>query len=82
MENFACGWLAGAAGVLVLHPLDNLRVMVQTDSAVQSSLPRAAHVLWRAEGIAGFFKGLLSPIFSIGLWKGGIFFAVRAWFLG
>lgn len=70
MEVFACGWAAGAAGVLISHPLDTLRVLVQTDT---QTLPEAAGRLWAKEGVFGFFKGLLSPLLAVGLWKAVMF---------
>ena len=75
MDVFVCGWAAGAAGVLVSHPLDTLRVLVQTESQL---LPAAAKQLWKAEGLTGFFKGLLSPLLAVGCWK-AIMFSSSAW---
>ena len=70
MDTFVCGWLGGAAGVLVSHPLDTLRVLVQTS---ESSMFGAAGLIWQSEGILGFFKGMLSPLMAIGLWKAVMF---------
>lgn len=70
MESFTCGWAAGGFGVLVSHPLDTLRVVVQTSS---SSRPPALSSLWQTEGISGLSKGLLSPLLGVGLWKAIVF---------
>lgn len=71
LSDFACGWIGGAAGVAVSHPLDTLRVLVQTDA--RTSLARAAWKVWHHEGHAGFFKGLASPILAVGAWKACLF---------
>jgi len=50
--------------------LDTVRVLVQTNG---SSLSGSALGLWRSEGIPGLFKGMLSPLISVGLWKAVMF---------
>ena len=70
MDTFLCGWLGGAAGVLASHPLDTMRVLVQTSD---TTLSGATSRLWQSEGIAGFLKGLLSPLMAVGLWKAAMF---------
>ena len=72
MDTFVCGWVGGAAGVLVSHPLDTLRVLLQTKSVSYSN---AANSLLRAEGVVGFWKGMLSPLVAVGLWKAVMFSA-------
>ena len=71
-----CGWVGGACGVLISHPLDCLRVVLQTDAS--ATLPKAAATLWRAEGWSGFFKGIFSPAMSVGLWKAVLFASSNA----
>ena len=68
--DFCCGWVAGAAGVLVSHPLDTLRVRVQTEP--NASLSQVATRLV-GEGAAGFFRGIFSPLAAVGLWKAVMF---------
>jgi len=74
-DVFVCGWIGGATGVLVSHPLDTLRVLVQTSN---TTLLGAASNLRYTEGIFGFFKGLLSPLISVGCWKAIMFSASSA----
>ena len=74
-DVFVCGWIGGATGVLVSHPLDTLRVLVQTTN---TTLLGAANNLHYTEGILGFFKGLLSPLISVGCWKAIMFSASSA----
>ena len=57
--------------MLISHPLDTLRVLVQTQLSV--SLGGATVALWKTEGLSGFFKGIFSPVMAVGLWKAVMF---------
>ena len=76
-NEFASGWLAGAAGVLVSHPLDTLRVRVQAarSSTLQLEVRR---LLVSEEGWRGLWRGLASPVLLVGVWK-AIMFSASAW---
>jgi len=79
MSDFLCGWIGGAAGVLASHPLDTVRVRVQTSSAADNA--RLFSVLSscvQREGVVGLYKGIASPLVWIGVWKAVIFTTYEA----
>lgn len=69
-RDFSCGWFGGAAGILTSHPLDTVRVQVQVRNiTIWSSVQN----ILRTDGVAGFFKGIISPVVCVGMWKATIF---------
>ena len=75
-DAFISGWLAGAAGVVVSHPLDTLRVRVQ--AAKSSTLRQEAARLLAEDGWRGLWRGIASPILLVGLWK-AVMFSAASW---
>jgi len=59
-QRVVAGTASGVALVVVGHPLDTLRVRLQTGAA--HSLRGAAADLFRAEGVAGLYRGFLPPM--------------------
>ncbi|KAI9149737.1 hypothetical protein H9P43_009916 [Blastocladiella emersonii ATCC 22665] len=71
---FVGGTVAGIAQVLVGHPFDSVKVMVQTQSAAATASP--LQVLRRtvaAEGVRGLFKGVTSPMSGVGFCNAVLF---------
>jgi solute carrier family 25 carnitine/acylcarnitine transporter 20/29 len=63
--RFLAGSASGAALVLVGHPLDTLRVQLQTGAS--SSLRAAAASVFKAHGLLGFYRGFAPPLLLTGL---------------
>ena len=61
--------LGGAAGVLVSHPLDVLRLR-QSASATPRPAMDMLRVILREVGLRGMFSGIISPMTTLGVWKG------------
>ena len=61
--RFLAGTASGAALVIVGHPLDTLRVRLQTSTVTLSS---AASSIIREHGVRGFYRGFAPPLFLTG----------------
>lgn len=79
-ESLASGAVGGVSLVLVGHPLDLLKVRLQTTStssmndSQRPNMKRMFKNLMRKEGIAGIYRGVtapligVAPIFAINIW--------------
>ena len=65
-NSFLAGWTAGVTGTLAGHPLDSLKVWVQTGATPrnQSSSPPKAGVL---STLRRFYAGVSGPIVTVGM---------------
>ena len=59
-DGIIFGGISGTFGVLVGHPLDTLKLRMQTAEGGQQSLYAAARTVVRTEGLRGLFKGAFS----------------------
>ncbi|CAI2354227.1 unnamed protein product [Caenorhabditis sp. 36 PRJEB53466] len=62
------GSLGGAAGVLAGHPLDTVKVRLQTQSAANPVYRGTFHcfrTIVQKEGVHGLYKGMSSPLLSL-----------------
>lgn len=66
------GGLAGAAGIVVGHPLDTLRVRYQTENMHAIQILRDT---WRHESLRGFYKGMASPLASCFFFNAVLFYS-------
>lgn len=72
-ESLASGALGGISLVLVGHPLDLLKVRLQTDYSTPS-MSKLLRSLLKTEGMAGIYRGVtapligVAPIFAISIW--------------
>jgi solute carrier family 25 carnitine/acylcarnitine transporter 20/29 len=65
------GVVAGMSSVTVGHPLDTIRVRLQTSAiGMQAGALAVARALFQEEGIRGFWRGITPPMVSV---------AVGAW---
>ncbi|KAF6201059.1 hypothetical protein GE061_005506 [Apolygus lucorum] len=72
--EFLSGWLSGVSGLVVGHPLDTVKVRLQTSDHV--SVRGVVLSTYRQEGFRGFFKGLFIPVMSAGV-RNALFFGVH-----
>lgn len=70
--DFLAGTLGGVAQVFAGHPLDTLKVRLQTQNISRSGAATRYHGAWgcfvltlREEGVRGLFKGVTSPIAGV-----------------
>jgi dicarboxylate transporter 10 len=56
------GGIAGSLAVTFTHPLDLLKVHLQTQKDTKVSMPRLAMNILKTDGIAGYYSGLTASI--------------------
>jgi hypothetical protein len=63
----ATGAIFGATNTIVGHPFDTVKTKMQAQSGFRGSMGTAGAVaaIWRAEGIGGFYRGCLPPMWGI-----------------
>ena len=74
MTDFVAGSIAGCAGQLVGHPLDSIKVRLQSESLLKGGRSRrsrtsttayqSARILYHEGGFRAFFRGLSLPLAS------------------
>jgi len=62
--DFLAGVFAGVVGTAFGHPLDTIKVRLQTQTQYKSALDCFLHIV-KTEGIKGLFKGIMSPMVSL-----------------
>ncbi|GMF16751.1 unnamed protein product [Phytophthora lilii] len=63
-KDLNAGTIGGVAGIVAGHPLDTVKVQLQTSREAGAGLLRTLRRVVGAEGAAGLYRGLLSPILS------------------
>jgi len=66
--DFAAGCVGGCAGVIVGHPLDTVKVHLQTQDAKQPKYRGTLHCLRTLvvkEGVRGLYRGMSSPLAGV-----------------
>ncbi|KAE8896085.1 hypothetical protein PF010_g11583 [Phytophthora fragariae] len=63
-KDLNAGTIGGVAGIIAGHPLDTIKVQLQTSRETGSGVLPALRRVVGSEGAAGLFRGLLSPILS------------------
>lgn len=65
LKDFTAGQFAGMAQVIVGHPLDTIKVVLQTqpNPPIYSSATDCFKKILATDGPGGLFKGMLSPLF-------------------
>ncbi|XP_036380502.1 solute carrier family 25 member 45 [Megalops cyprinoides] len=72
LVEFVAGWISGAAGLIVGHPVDTVKVRLQTTSRYKGIFDCVART-YAYEGIPGFFKGMAFPVLSIAVSNSVVF---------
>lgn len=75
LKSFIAGGVGGACCVLVGHPLDLVKVRMQTGSAGSNSVFGMLSNTLRKEGVKGLYRGVsapltaVSPMFAVSFWS-------------
>ncbi|XP_078509359.1 solute carrier family 25 member 48 [Lissotriton helveticus] len=72
LDDFVAGWIGGAAGVVVGHPLDTVKTRLQAGQGYGSTL-NCILTIYRNENVVGFFKGMSFPLASIAIYNSVVF---------
>jgi solute carrier family 25 carnitine/acylcarnitine transporter 20/29 len=62
VKDIVAGTVGGMTTVVVGHPLDTVKVRLQTSTARYSSTADCVLKTWRGEGVRGFYSGVQSPL--------------------
>ena len=83
-REFAGGWIGGALGILVTHPIDTVRVRLQhaaTNGKTGVTYSSIINNIRRTIGVKGLFRGVLPPVtlrgVSMGMNRAGYEFASK-----
>uniref|UniRef100_M4C670 Mitochondrial carrier protein n=1 Tax=Hyaloperonospora arabidopsidis (strain Emoy2) TaxID=559515 RepID=M4C670_HYAAE len=63
-KDLNAGTIGGVAGIITGHPLDTVKVQLQTSHDVSAGVLRTLQRVVRSQGLVGLYRGLLSPILS------------------
>ncbi|KAG7386580.1 hypothetical protein PHYPSEUDO_015488 [Phytophthora pseudosyringae] len=63
-KDLNAGTIGGVAGIVAGHPLDTIKVQLQTSRETGVGVLRTLRRVVSSEGAAGLYRGLLSPILS------------------
>ncbi|XP_048714363.2 solute carrier family 25 member 45 isoform X1 [Caretta caretta] len=66
VEEFVAGWISGAVGLALGHPVDTVKVRLQTQSGYRGILDCVIKTYCN-ETVLGFFKGMSFPLLSVAL---------------
>ncbi|XP_054424399.1 solute carrier family 25 member 48 isoform X6 [Pteronotus mesoamericanus] len=72
LEDFAAGWIGGAASVIIGHPLDTVKTRLQAGVGYGNTLS-CIRTVYRKESVFGFFKGMSFPLASIAVYNSVVF---------
>ena len=62
LKDIVAGTVGGMTTVVVGHPLDTVKVRLQTSTSHYSSMLHCIQRTWQVEGVRGFYKGVQSPL--------------------
>ncbi|ETI54789.1 hypothetical protein F441_02411 [Phytophthora nicotianae CJ01A1] len=63
-KDLNAGTAGGVAGIIAGHPLDTIKVQLQTSREASAGVLRTLRRVISSDGAAGLYRGLLSPILS------------------
>ncbi|XP_066197957.1 solute carrier family 25 member 48 isoform X2 [Saccopteryx leptura] len=72
LEDFAAGWIGGAASVIVGYPLDTVKTRLQAGVGYGNTLS-CIRMVYRKESVFGFFKGMSFPLASVAVYNSVVF---------
>nr|XP_014435801.1 solute carrier family 25 member 45 [Pelodiscus sinensis]XP_014435802.1 solute carrier family 25 member 45 [Pelodiscus sinensis]XP_025033969.1 solute carrier family 25 member 45 [Pelodiscus sinensis] len=72
VAEFVAGWISGAVGLALGHPVDTVKVRLQTQSGYRGILDCVMRT-YRNETVRGFFKGMSFPLLSVAVANSVIF---------
>lgn len=71
-DHILAGFVAGASSVAISHPLDTVKVRLQTNKNYKNTVDCFVKTL-NGEGVAGFYKGMAFPLASAAVYNACVF---------
>ena len=62
LKDIVAGTVGGMTTVVVGHPLDTVKVRLQTSTSHYTSMVDCIVKTWQVEGVRGYYKGVQSPL--------------------
>jgi len=75
--EFIAGVFGGAFGTLVGHPLDTIKVRLQSRPGIYKGIFHCFKSIKKHEGIKGYFKGVSSPMATLAFIQGSVYFTEK-----
>nr|CAI5857361.1 unnamed protein product [Callosobruchus analis] len=66
--DFIAGWFGGMAGVVVGHPLDSVKVLLQSQDCRNPKYTGSIHCfrsILKKDGVRGLYRGVYSPLMGV-----------------
>lgn len=73
--ELTAGGLGGATGILCTQPLDTIRIRLQNPDFGYRGILHCARATIKSEGIRGLYKGVGSPLATVGLMNAVLFYS-------
>ena len=73
--ELTAGGVAGAMGILLTQPMDTIRIRLQDPKLSYRGISGCAVDTLRTEGLRGLFKGVGSPMLTVGIMNAVLFFS-------
>jgi solute carrier family 25 (mitochondrial carnitine/acylcarnitine transporter), member 20/29 len=78
-KAFIAGWAGGTGLLLVGHPFDTVKVLLQSaEPGKYASTADCVKRLYKADGLAGFYRGVQAPLAGVGAVFASYFLAYAA----
>jgi len=73
--ELSAGGMGGAVGILATQPLDTVRIRLQNSALGYQGLVHCTRSTVQLEGIRGLYKGVCSPLATVGLMNAVLFYS-------
>ena len=67
------GAIYGATNAIVGHPFDTVKTKMQAQSGFGGNMVSSCTALWRSEGLAGFYRGVVPPLLGSSIYRSSQF---------
>ena len=75
LRDSLAGFIGASAKIMIGHPLDTIKVRMQTSPAVFNTLSQSIRLTFRKEGMYGFYRGLTPAVPGVWLYNSALFAA-------
>lgn len=76
MDEFISGCIAGSMGIIATQPMDTVRIRLATQTSKDKNcygIKTCIYETFKKEGMRGLYKGLASPLFTMGFMNACLF---------
>lgn len=73
MNEFIAGTVSGVSSLLVGQPFDVIKTQIQTKPNLYPNVNTTVSLILKNNGIIGFWRGIMAPIYGVGILSGTCF---------